>query len=224
MTFNFFGQPQYSGTTPSEIIGYELLLRHRIGKHWVLPAAFPELPAAEFERLLQAAIARLPHMPRRLSLNLERRHFIDERFFAIILRLQARVPAKLTVELTERHDPAVTNQQLIAAAKRYHSAGIDLCIDDIGSGDSMPGFVEGLAPYVSTYKFNLHHLRQALSEQAINERFHFWRQRARYARKRFHVAGVESLDELTCLRQGNISESIQGYYFGVPTSLAGTSR
>lgn len=220
MTLTFFGQPQYSGNLTSDVVGYELLIRQRVGNHWRLPTDLTALPPAQFERLLQEAISSLPTMPAHISFNLERRHFIDPRFLQMILHVQADTATKLTVELTERRDPTIKNQQIVAAARQYFEAGIDLCIDDIGLGDNLPGFVEALAPYVSGYKFNLQNLRQMMPDRDIDERFSFWYQRAQVGHKQFHVAGVESLDEVASLRNLNACDVIQGYYFGMPVPLS----
>ncbi len=219
MTLNFFGQPQYSGGLTSDVVGYELLIRQQAGTHWRLPTDLGALPPERFERLLSTAIASLPTTPAHISFNLERAHFVDPHFLAMILRVQAATTARLTVELTERADKTITNQQLIAAAKRYAAAGIDLCIDDIGCGDNLPGFVEALSPYVSTYKFNLQNFRQTLLDHVIDERFDFWCERAQQNHKHFHIAGIESLDELNHLRKLNACTLLQGYYFGMPVPL-----
>ncbi|WP_461213591.1 EAL domain-containing protein [Lacticaseibacillus sp. GG6-2] len=220
MTLTFFGQPQYSGKLASDVVGYELLIRQRVGNHWLLPTDLTALPPAPFERLLREAISSLPTMPAHISLNLERRHFVDPRFLEMILHVQADTTARLTVELTERNDTTVKNQEIIATARRYFEAGIDLCIDDIGLGDNLPGFVEALSPYVSSYKFNLQNLRQLMPDCDIDERFSFWYQHAQARHKQFLVAGIESLDEITKLRKLKACDIVQGYYFGIPVPLS----
>ncbi len=216
----FYGQPRFAASAlEADAIGYELLVRQYINGQWLLPEDFTALPPDHFEHLLRQALAALPATITRVTFNLERVHFVDPEFLNMVRAVQADTPVILTVELTERYDASISNPDIVAAAKAFFEAGIEVCIDDVGSGNNLPGLVEALTPYVAAYKFGLQNLRPYNDEEDLIDRLKFWSARAASRNKRFDIAGVESLDDIDQLCTLAHCDLIQGYYFGEPVPL-----
>ncbi|MFD1483780.1 EAL domain-containing protein [Lacticaseibacillus baoqingensis] len=219
----FYGQPKFAAETLDKApVGYELLIRQHVAGQWLLPEDFTKLPPAEFEDHLRDALSAIPDSAVQISFNLERMHFVDPAFFNAIIKVQATTAVTLTVELTERHDPAIDNTAIVTAAKRYYDAGIAVCIDDVGSGNNLPGLVEALTPYVTTYKFGLQNLRTFNSATDLKDRFDFWAERALHNHKYFDIAGIESLTDIEQLVSAHPSHLVQGFYLGEPVPLSTT--
>ncbi|WP_461215498.1 EAL domain-containing protein [Lacticaseibacillus sp. GG6-2] len=216
----FYGQPKFDAAAlGSGATGYELLIRQYRNGQWSLPEDFTTLPPAKFEQLLRQALAALPASITRVSFNLERAHFVDPEFLTMIRAVQAATPVTLTVELTERYDATISNTAIVTAAKAFFDAGIEVCIDDVGSGNNLPGLVEALTPFVAAYKFGLQNLRPYTDDTDLIDRLQFWSERAHSHNKRFDIAGIESLDDIDQFCKLAHCDLIQGYYFGEPVPL-----
>lgn len=217
----FYGQPKFANIdNASTASGYELLVRQYIDGRWMLPEDFTALPPNQFEHLLRKALAAMPKTITRVSFNLERVHFVDPEFLEMVQRVQRDTDVILTVELTERYDPNIDNLTIVQAAKAFFDAGIDVVIDDVGSGNNLPGLVEALTPYVVGYKFGIQNLRPYATDADLDDRLNFWAQQAQSKHKRFEVAGVESLDDVEKMQDIPACSDIQGYYFGQPVPLS----
>lgn len=217
----FYGQPKFANFESSTTAtGYELLIRHQVDGRWQLPENLAALPPDQFESLLRKALVALPKTITRVSFNLERVHFVDPEFLAMVQDVQKDTPVTLTVELTERYDPNIDNLTIVKAAKAFYDAGIEVVIDDVGSGNNLPGLVEALTPYVVAYKFGIQNLRPYATEADLRDRLTFWADQAKRKDKRFEVAGIESLDDIDHVQALPVSDDIQGYYFGQPVPLS----
>lgn len=216
----FYGQPRFAlATLSKQAVGYELLIRQHINVEWRLPEDLTKLPPEQFQELLEKALRALPPTTKHVSFNLERVHFVDPRFLKMVQTVQANTPVQLIVELTERHDARIDNLTLVAAAKRFFDAGIAVCIDDVGSGNNLPGVVEALTPYATAYKFGMQNLRLFTDTADLNDRLAFWAAKAAANHKQFDVSGVESLTDLDQLKTIPNCEIVQGYFFGQPVPL-----
>lgn len=217
----FYGQPKFanidSATTAS---GYELLIRQQVDGRWLLPEDFTALPPDQFEFLLRKALLAIPPTITRVSFNLERVHFVNPQFLEMVQRVQADTDVTLTVELTERYDPNIENLTIVHAAKAFFDAGIEVVVDDVGSGNNLPGLVEALTPYVVGYKFGIQNLRPYATDADLRDRLDFWAKQAERKHKRFEIAGVESLDDVENTQAIPACSDIQGYYFGQPVPLS----
>ena len=216
----FYGQPKFANidnaTTAS---GYELLIRQQVDGRWLLPEDFTALPSDQFEYLLRKALQAIPSTITRVSFNLERVHFINPAFLDMVQHVQADTDVTLTVELTERYDPNIDNLTIVQAAKAFFDAGIEVVVDDVGSGNNLPGLVEALTPYVVGYKFGIQNLRPYATDADLRDRLGFWAEQAERKAKRFEIAGVESLDDVENTQAIPACSDIQGYYLGQPVPL-----
>lgn len=217
----FYGQPKFTNIDHAATAsGYELLIRRHIDGQWLLPEDFTSLPPDQFEHLLRKALQAMPPTITRVSFNLERVHFVDPEFLEMVQKVQADTDVTLTVELTERYDPNIDNLMIVHAAKAFFDAGIEVVVDDVGSGNNLPGLVEALTPYVVGYKFGIQNLRPYATDADLHDRLSFWAEQAQVKHKRFEISGVESLDDVENMRRIPACSDIQGYYFGQPVPLS----
>ncbi len=217
----FYGQPKFANIDSDDTAsGYELLIRQHIDGRWLLPEDFTALPPDQFEYLLRKALIAMPPTITRVSFNLERVHFVNPEFLDMVRRVQNDTDVILTVELTERYDPNIDNLTIVHAAEAFFKAGIEVVIDDVGSGNNLPGLVEALTPYVVGYKFGIQNLRPYATDEDLHDRLNFWAQQAELRHKRFEISGVESLDDVENMQRIPGCSDIQGYYFGQPVPLS----
>lgn len=217
----FFGQPKFSGATADDEhpIGYELFIREYQEHRWVLPDDFDDISATEIENLLTETLSQLPETIQLISFNLEQAQFIRPEYAEMVARVQATTPIKIYTELTERPNPQITSNQLLAGAKRFSALGLLVCIDDVGTGVNTLGLALKLDGYVSEYKFAFQNLRPFNAIDDIADQLDFWYQFAQEQHKTIAIEGVESKVELERVRRDYPCEIIQGYYLGKPTQL-----
>ncbi|WP_125706395.1 EAL domain-containing protein [Lacticaseibacillus daqingensis] len=219
-SLTFFAQPIFAlPDAQPQVVGYELLARTRYRDVWTVPENVGAMTPDQLRQLVMRAVRALPQQAAYVAFNLHPRQFVRPAFLAAIVALQARCPVSLVVELTETRDPLVPTRELVASAHRYAEAGVPLWIDDVGSGQNLPGVVEGLTPACVGYKFALQELAGWLSPADLRDRFSFWRDRAQAADKRFVLVGVETEAELALARQQAPHALIQGCYLGAAAPL-----
>ncbi|WP_225046941.1 EAL domain-containing protein [Lacticaseibacillus kribbianus] len=197
---------------------FELLARTRHGGEWELPANVEAMTPPQLIALVTAAAKALPAgIP--LSVNLHPRQFVRPAFVAAIAELQAACPSPVVVELTEKRDPLVPTRELVAAAERYAALGQPIIVDDVGSGQNLPGLVEGLTPFAHTYKFALQDLYGCSSADLL-DRLDFWATRADGAGVALVIEGVETADLYRRLRVLCPQAQMQGDYLAAAASVA----
>lgn len=123
------------------------------------------------------------------------------------------------MELAESPSSQVKNTEVINAAKMFFNTGIAIFMDDVASGDQLPGLVEALTPYLSGYKFSLLNMNNFMKNADLLDRFNFWKDKAEVNHKQLDVSGVETLDDILYLKERSACELIQGSYFGAPILL-----
>lgn len=212
----FFSQPKFSGVTTEteQPIGYELFIREYQDHRWVLPADFDSITAAEIETLLTETLNQLPETIQLISFNLEQSQFIQPEYAEMVARVQATTPIKIYTELTERANPLVTPDQLLAGAQRFVALGLLVGLDDVGTGMNTPNLALKLNDYVSEYKFALQNLRPFNTIAEIADQLDFWSQLAQEQHKIMAIEGVESETELKQVQRDYPCDIIQGYYLG----------
>lgn len=210
----FFGQPKYSLTEPKKLIGYEFLLREWQGNHWQVSNDFSQYQANDIVMLLDQTLAVLPSDLPLLSFNLDQAQFVDPTFTVALAALHAKRPMHLVVELTE-HDDHIAISQLRQAAAEYVKSGLDVCIDDVGTGANDRQLVAALAPYANEYKFALQNFRAVgTTEQALPE-LKFWRHLATQEHKLFALEGIEDQSDLDIVSE-YAPDVLQGYFYDRP--------
>ncbi len=218
--FRFFGQPKFDlDPNHHEPIGYELFIREWREDRWVLPEDFSKLSAPIIERLMDQIVAVMPPSVVMLSFNLEQDQFVNPEYMAMVLRVEAKTKIRLFIELTERIARGVTEDQLVAAAKRYADAGLLVCVDDVGTGQNTPQMVLKMDGTVAEYKFALQNFRPFTSIDAIKPELDYWYHLARTQDKLLAIEGLETEAELERVRKEYPCDVIQGYLLGKPALL-----
>ncbi len=215
----FFGQPKFSGEGVTAPVGYELFVREFNDGRWVLPDDFNSITADELEHLLLDAIHRLPDEVSILSFNLEQHQFVDPAYRQMVRRIQDATPIVIFTELTERVNPDVTQDALLAAAKAFHDDGLRVCIDDVGTEGNDQAFVEELEGYVDEYKFAMQNLRPFKHVTDIVGVLAPWYTYTQKHRKMMAIEGIETDEDLAYLKEHFPCDVLQGYYLGKPTDL-----
>lgn len=217
----FFGQPKYSVLT-QQLVGYEFFIREQQEQCWVLPEDFSVFNAQQVTTLLAATLQVLPQTLTLVSFNLDQAQFIDPEYCQRLVAVQAQTPIHIYIELTERSgapQQSVSIQQLVQAAKRYHDAGLRVCLDDVGSGENTLQLVNALSDYTDEYKFALQNFRQDYTWPEVEAKLAKWSQLAQQQHKFFAIEGFEAADELKLAQQYH-AQLTQGYYLGRPKLLA----
>ena len=210
----FFGQPKYSLDEPQTLIGYEFLLREWHEDHWQVPDDFSQFQASEIVTLLDQTLAALPEDLPLLSFNLDQAQFIDPAFEEALVKLHAKRPVHLVVELTEQDDH-VPLPALSQAATKYAASGLRVCVDDVGTGANNRDLVEALAPYIAEYKFALQNFRALGTTKEALPWLKFWRDLATKEHKVFALEGIEDQSDLDIVSE-YAPDVLQGYYYGKP--------
>ncbi|GAB5053679.1 EAL domain-containing protein [Pediococcus parvulus] len=215
----FWGQSKFS-VDPLKPVGCELFLREKIGDSWVLPDDFAQFPPQQIADLLLQTIPVLSKDLKNVSINLDPEQFIDPEFCAVLSEVKNQLlPVTLEVELTE-HDSKfpVNSSEIQTAAKHFFEAGIDLIMDDVGSGSNQIDRTLLLNPYISEYKFAIQNFRKTRSLTSIIHSLSFWCELAAKNNKLFTVEGVESKTDLQLLINYRVN-LLQGFGLARPVFL-----
>lgn len=215
----FIGQSKFSGDGSRQHIGYELFAREYEDGQWSLPGDFNTISAIDIRRMLSEALLHLDFTTKLVSFNLEQRQFIDPEYVDAVALAQSRTPIKLITELTERPDAQVTLAQLQRGAKRFHDAGLEVCIDDVGTGSNDLTLVEALSPYVDEYKFALQNLRPFDHISDIASKLNYWYNIAVTHHKALAIEGIETGPGVAELEHDYPCDILQGYFLAKPAPL-----
>lgn len=213
--YTVFAQPKYSMEKAyAAPVGYELFIRQWAQDHWALPDPFTGISVLTLNNLLRQTIARMPASVELLSFNLEQSQFVDPAFTAMIASIQRHTNITLYTELTERIGEGVTAGQLLAAAKRFAACGLQVCIDDVGTGQNSPALVMMLNDYITEYKFAFQNFRPMTTINELAPQLKFWTEMSQRQGKMMVWEGIESSVELALLTARYPGDLLQGYLFG----------
>lgn len=139
---------------------------------------------------------------------------------AAIMKSQEQIyPTRLVVELTEDDGPQKYSvQDLIPQLKKFLNQGMELSLDDVGTGDNYYQGVQELLPMVSEIKFALQNFHQDFSDPVIQRKIHFWRAITEEYGLRLVLEGIETHADSQLSKKLGITLK-QGYYFSKPRLL-----
>jgi len=213
-TYRFFVQPQVNQKDNS-IFGYEVLLRKQDKNgDWTIPSDFTEIPIDEQTCLIEKTAKALETAAKDkvLAFNLNNKQANDPLTIGAIITLKKRInPAALTIELTE----APTLPEIKDMSTMLHQYGIDLVLDDVGTGSNTYINIKHLLPYVDQIKFAMQNLRMSGNAEKIPECLSFWVNQAKKYCLNMILEGVEDKSDQTLAEKFGIYIQ-QGYLYGKP--------
>ncbi|MDT6981030.1 EAL domain-containing protein [Levilactobacillus zymae] len=214
--YRYFLQPQLDVSNNS-LIGYELLIRQKVADKWVLPHNFASIPIDVQAELIQRTAQKLMLKIGSVSFNTNRKQFIDNTIARAILSAQQQIyPLNLILEVTEEAtDEAITNQQVIDQVHFFDQHGIQLSLDDVGTGINTYDHLKPVLPYASEIKFAMQNFRQEKREAEIPANLKFWKQVADQHHLRLILEGVENQAEHDMANDLQI-DLRQGWFYGKP--------
>lgn len=217
--YRYFIQPQLNKVNNS-LIGYELLIRRRTADGWRPPKYFSDIPTTVIADMLTKATKKLVLKIGSVSVNLNRTQMMNKEINLALIRSQdALRPLKLNIELTEEPgDEAITNTDLEPMLQNFLQRGMEICLDDVGTGDNQYAEIKALLPYVSELKFALQNFKEPFQDPKIQARVVKWRDIAHKENLRFILEGIEDAadDQLADDLEIDLR---QGYYYGKPHLL-----
>jgi FOG: EAL domain len=195
-----------------------MLIRKYDDEHWRLPQNFAAIPIDEqIKVLLKKTAHRIGLKVGSISFNLNRRQFIDPHMEEALIDVQREIfPVKLIIEVTEEEsDQLVPADKLLVSAERYAKNGVQISLDDVGSGCNTYEHIKVLLPYADEIKFAMQNFRNANLEFKIVEQLRFWKKIADQYQIRLMVEGTETAKEDQLLDDLNLPYR-QGYFYGKP--------
>lgn len=217
--YRYFVQPQINTETKT-VFGYELLMKQLTPDGWRLPASFSAIDSQIVADLLVETTKVLSPKVRYCSVNVNREQLMTTSIAAAIMKSQEQIyPTRLVVELTEDDGPQKYSvQDLIPQLKKFLNQGMELSLDDVGTGDNYYQGVQELLPMVSEIKFALQNFHQDFSDPVIQRKIHFWRAITEEYGLRLVLEGIETHADSQLSKKLGITLK-QGYYFSKPRLL-----
>ncbi|WP_353989534.1 EAL domain-containing protein [Pediococcus argentinicus] len=217
--YRYFIQPQLDKFTNS-LIGYELLMKKYQNNQWQTPRYFSEIPADTISTVLVATTEKLALKIGAVSVNLNRTQMVNPQIRAALIKSQDLLrPVRLTIELTEEPgDNGVTWETLKPSLEELIARGIDISIDDIGTGKNEIERARRIIPYAAEIKFALQNFEQDFSDADLQNQVLYWQNIAHENHMRFILEGIENTndDEIADNLEINFR---QGYFYGKPHLL-----
>ena len=218
--YRYFLQPQLNVLNNS-LIGYEMLIRQRVADHWVLPREFESIPIDVQADLIRQTAQKLRLKVASVSYNVNQTQFVNPTIAKTIVAAQRAIyPITLVLEVTEElTDATITDEQVIDQVHYFDEQGIQLSLDDIGTGINTYEHIEPILSYASEIKFAMQNFREAGREDEIPEALKFWKKISQQYRLRLILEGVENAEEDELANQLEIPLR-QGWYYGKPHLVA----
>lgn len=219
--YRYFVQPQVDRYQNS-VVGYETLIREQCEDgHWQLPADFEAIPFETQLLLLRDVVATLGQKVHFISVNLNRAQFTDTAVINALISFQQQVhPVRIVAELTE--EVLITpqsSQEILASAELLSLSGVQLSLDDVGTGENQLSRIQPLLPYTTEIKFAIQNFRHDGNDALIPSKLYEWNAIAKSYGLRLIVEGIETPQDEEILDRLNIVLR-QGYFYGKPHLLA----
>jgi len=217
--YRYFVQPQIDTDTKT-IFGYELLMKQMTPEGWRLPESFSAIDPQITADLLIATTKVLSLKVRYLSVNVNREQLMTTTIAKAIIKSQEQLyPTKLVVELTEDDGPQqYTIADLLPQLRSFINMGMQISLDDVGTGDNYFKDIQELLPLVSEVKFALQNFNREFKDPHIQQKIRFWRAISAEYGLRMVLEGIEDHADNRLSKQLGIKLK-QGYYFSRPQLL-----
>lgn len=217
--YRYFVQPQLDIRTKT-VFGYELLIKQLTPEGWRLPESFTDIDSHTMSELLVATTKILGLKVQYCSVNVSREQLMDTTVAKAIIQSQTQLyPAKLVVELTEEKGPGkYADTSLIPYLRSFIEHGMQISLDDVGTGINDFRSIQEFLPLASEIKFALQNFRTGIKDPKIQQKLHFWHAISREYGQRLILEGIEDEDDAELSSSFNIYLR-QGYYYGKPQLL-----
>ncbi|WP_125762533.1 EAL domain-containing protein [Companilactobacillus hulinensis] len=219
-TYRYFVQPQIDAKT-NTIISYELLMKQLTPDGWRLPESFTAIDPQIVADLLIETTKVLSIKVRRCSINVSREQLMTTTIANAIIKSQEQLyPTKLIVELTEENGARdYTVAELLPQLRAFLDKGMQISLDDVGTGDNYFQEIQELLPFASELKFALQNFNKKFKDPKIQEKLHFWHAISIEYGLRLVLEGIEDHADNKLSNELGIKLK-QGYYFSKPQLLS----
>ncbi len=207
--YQYFVQPQVNRLTHS-VVGFETLIRQEQDGQWRLPKNFECISMDTQLGLLRQAIETLGTSCT-IAINLNRAQFTNLHVITKLVKFHRdHKEMHLVAELTEQIllTPQSRND-IFRSAELLASGGVQLSLDDVGTGDNQLDSIQPLLTFTTEIKFALQNFRREGRQRLIPVKLKEWKTIAEFYNLRLVVEGIETphdeqiLDDIEIpLRQG----------------------
>ncbi|WP_440971403.1 EAL domain-containing protein [Pediococcus pentosaceus] len=218
--YRFFAQQQIN-TATNAVLGYELLIKELTPDGWRLPSSFIDIDTKVFANLLIETTKILGQKVRYCSVNVNRDQLMNTDIAEAIIESQRQLyPTKLIVELTEdvserEYTPTEIKEQL----ERFVSKGIQISLDDVGTGHNQFEDIEDFLPLASEIKFAVQNFKSTIQDPKIKQKVRFWNAISSEYNIQLVLEGIEDQADNQLSQSFGISRR-QGYFFSKPQLLS----
>lgn len=219
MKYKYFIQPQIDSTNQS-LIGYELLMKYFESDQWRTPVSFASIPVSAITTELRATTSLVALKVPSISVNLNHTQVLNPEIMTALINVQTSIrPVQLVVEITEElTDAIVTPEQLLPIIQQYNAYGLEVSLDDVGTGFNTLDRLALFIPEASELKFALQNFPEGLRDANTRRKLLSWREVSVRNNLRFILEGIETAADAQLATDLNISLR-QGYYYGKPHLL-----
>lgn len=218
--YRFFAQRQIN-TATNAVLGYELLIKELTPDGWRLPSSFIDIDTKVFANLLIETTKILGQKVRYCSVNVNRDQLMNTDIAEAIIESQRQLyPTKLIVKLTEdvserEYTPTEIKEQL----ERFVSKGIQISLDDVGTGHNQFEDIEDFLPLASEIKFAVQNFKSTIQDPKIKQKVRFWNAISSEYNIHLVLEGIEDQADNQLSQSFGISRR-QGYFFSKPQLLS----
>lgn len=101
---------------------------------------------------------------------------------------------------------------------RFWEHGMDISLDDVGTGENSYEHIKDFLPITAELKFALQNFDEHIQDRSLQRRIRRWQKIAHDNRQQFIIEGIEDRTDDQVADQLEI-KCRQGYYYGKPHLL-----
>lgn len=219
LIYRYFVQPQVD-THTNTIIGYELLMKELTSEGWRIPKSFSAIDPKITADLLIKTTKVLSDKVQRLSINISREQLMTTSISEAIVQSQEQLyPTKLVIELTEDESPDhYSTKEVSSKLKYFLDRGMQISLDDVGTGINHFNNIKDLLPIASELKFALQNFSKKVIDTAMQQKIHFWHAMSKEYGLRLIIEGIEDKADHKLSNEMGVHLK-QGYYYSKPQLL-----